>query len=331
MNDDSIEEMLRVHGSDYTHVITGYVASAEALEEITSYVRALKRHGGAAVPQATLAGPAQVRRMPEQREKNKTLHTGAPPLCPEGILWLCDPVLGDNEKLYVAEELVDAFRRLAVPYADILTPNAYELKWLTGLPVQTVSEAGAACARLMTGTCMRLCVVTSVECHGDRAGWLALVACERTCVRQHSTTSSQEQPKKAIDFAGRDIEKEEGEQPIGSRSACKQHQRQERHQSLAAQANDFQAFAIYFRRHNCHLYGTGDLMAAVFLAAYIRHNGRVKDACNAALNVVQAVIAYTIATSPTAPGVDVVAGQHLLDLETAPLFECLPIALEGNP
>jgi pyridoxine kinase len=59
-----------------------------------------------------------------------------------------DPILGDTPGgLYQPREVARALRDTLVPEADILTPNAFELGWLTGRPVGTPAEiAGAAAA-----------------------------------------------------------------------------------------------------------------------------------------------------------------------------------------
>jgi pyridoxine kinase len=44
---------------------------------------------------------------------------------------LVDPVLGDNARLYVPEDIAIAIRDLLLPLASIATPNAFELAWLT--------------------------------------------------------------------------------------------------------------------------------------------------------------------------------------------------------
>jgi pyridoxine kinase len=60
-----------------------------------------------------------------------------------------DPVLGDEPKgLYVGRDAAEAIRDRLAPLADVLTPNRFELAWLTGLPVATASEAVAAARRL---------------------------------------------------------------------------------------------------------------------------------------------------------------------------------------
>jgi pyridoxine kinase len=63
-------------------------------------------------------------------------------------LYCCDPVLGDEGRIYVADGLVEAFRGQLVPRADILTPNRFELGLLAEAPVETLPEVLAAAARL---------------------------------------------------------------------------------------------------------------------------------------------------------------------------------------
>lgn len=101
----------------YSHLLTGYVGSASFLDEIVKLIPILK-------------------------EKN-------PKLCFCKVflflflfnlltricwwfyfLWcpVCDPVMGDNGKLYVPKELVEIYKNKIVPLADILTPNQFELE-----------------------------------------------------------------------------------------------------------------------------------------------------------------------------------------------------------
>jgi pyridoxine kinase len=44
---------------------------------------------------------------------------------PGSFFWVLDPVMGDNGKLYVAEDVVPAYASL-VPHADLILPNQYE-------------------------------------------------------------------------------------------------------------------------------------------------------------------------------------------------------------
>lgn len=62
-----------------------------------------------------------------------------------GLYYLCDPVIGDDDTgFYVAPETAAAVRDHLVPLADGMTPNAFELGWLTGLPVRDAAAAAAA-------------------------------------------------------------------------------------------------------------------------------------------------------------------------------------------
>lgn len=65
------------------------------------------------------------------------------------VLYLCDPVIGDDPGgLYVAEEVAATIRDRLVPLADIVTPNRFELAWLSGLAVTSAAEADAAAAEI---------------------------------------------------------------------------------------------------------------------------------------------------------------------------------------
>lgn len=50
----------------------------------------------------------------------------------DGVLYCCDPILGDDGRLYVDAAVAAAVRDELVPLADILTPNLFELSWLAG-------------------------------------------------------------------------------------------------------------------------------------------------------------------------------------------------------
>jgi pyridoxine kinase len=58
-------------------------------------------------------------------------------------------VLGDApDGLYIDEDAAAAIRRHLLPQCDLATPNAFELGWLSGKPVETISEAAAAARAL---------------------------------------------------------------------------------------------------------------------------------------------------------------------------------------
>ncbi len=97
-------------------------------------------------------------------------------------LYLCDPVLGEEGKgLFVAPEVAETFRDLLVPAADIVTPNAFELGWLTAHPVTDAASARVA-ARLLRGRGPGTVVVTSVPAaDAERIG--IVLDCAAGCFR----------------------------------------------------------------------------------------------------------------------------------------------------
>lgn len=63
-------------------------------------------------------------------------------------LYLCDPVLGDGGSLYVPEPIAAAQRDILVPLADLMTPNVFELSWLTGRPAGSTADIVTAARAL---------------------------------------------------------------------------------------------------------------------------------------------------------------------------------------
>lgn len=60
-------------------------------------------------------------------------------------VYCCDPVIGDvGRGVFVRPGIPEFMRDRAVPAADIVTPNQFELEWLTGLSVTTLDGAKKA-------------------------------------------------------------------------------------------------------------------------------------------------------------------------------------------
>jgi pyridoxine kinase len=59
-------------------------------------------------------------------------------------LYACDPVLGDDGRLYVSPDLAPVLAADLVPLADLLLPNVFELRHLSGNPVLTRADARVA-------------------------------------------------------------------------------------------------------------------------------------------------------------------------------------------
>uniref|UniRef100_A0A915EJK3 Pyridoxal kinase n=1 Tax=Ditylenchus dipsaci TaxID=166011 RepID=A0A915EJK3_9BILA len=108
----------------YSHILTGYCGDASFLRGISSIVKDVKSQN-------------------------------------PGLIYVCDPVQGDDGKYYVPEELTDIYRNEILPLADIITPNVFELSKLTKLPVTTEAECLRAVKRLHKESGVRVIVVTS--------------------------------------------------------------------------------------------------------------------------------------------------------------------------
>lgn len=92
-------------------VMTGYFAGADQISVAASFIHKMK-------------------------DKNPSLYV------------LVDPVLGDDGSLYVSSEVASAIRDDLLPLATCITPNCFELGWLSGKPVSNKAEVLLAAATL---------------------------------------------------------------------------------------------------------------------------------------------------------------------------------------
>ncbi|KAH0556543.1 pyridoxal kinase, partial [Cotesia glomerata] len=113
----------------YTHLLTGYVGSASFLKQIAQVIPILKK-------------------------KNPNL------------IYLCDPVLGDDGKLYVPKELIEIYKKEIVPLADIITPNQFELELLTDKKITTISDVQNA-MKYLYGQGPKTVVVSSIDINNE--------------------------------------------------------------------------------------------------------------------------------------------------------------------
>ena len=83
------------------------------------------------------------------------------------MVYACDPVMGDEGRgFFVRPGIPEFFRDRAVPAADLITPNQFELAWLAGRTIAGVDDALAAAAKVR-GTGPRIVVCTSLETGRD--------------------------------------------------------------------------------------------------------------------------------------------------------------------
>jgi pyridoxine kinase len=87
-------------------------------------------------------------------------------------LFCCDPVIGDVDTgSYVTAGIAEFFRDRALALADIITPNRFELEYLTGRSIATLAEAAVAAAALRA-LGPKIVLVTSIEIEADRIAML---------------------------------------------------------------------------------------------------------------------------------------------------------------
>lgn len=84
-----------------------------------------------------------------------------------GFIYLCDPVIGDRGGLYVSEAIAEAIRDELLPLASIITPNRFELGWLSGKPVENGAEIELAAKAVGVPT------VVATSAHAMMAGAIA--------------------------------------------------------------------------------------------------------------------------------------------------------------
>ncbi len=110
--------------------------------------------------------------------------------------WLLDPVIGDRSggdrnggdgsgaagRVYVKPGIAEFLRDRAVPEADILTPNGFELGLLTGRPVDTAAAALGAIDALRARSAGRrpLVVTTGLELRDAPPDSLTLLAADES-------------------------------------------------------------------------------------------------------------------------------------------------------
>lgn len=93
-------------------------------------------------------------------------------------LYCADPVIGDDDiGVYVRPGVAELMRDRILPAADILTPNLFELKYLTGMPCGSLAEVKAAVAAVQARGPRRV-LVTSLRTHDTPADSLDMLVAE---------------------------------------------------------------------------------------------------------------------------------------------------------
>ena len=94
--------------------------------------------------------------------------------------YCCDPVIGDvGRGVYVREGIAEFMKAKAVPAADIVTPNQFELDYLSGRQTKTLADALGAVAALHT-LGPRAVLVTSLHVEDTPEDAIDMLASDET-------------------------------------------------------------------------------------------------------------------------------------------------------
>ena len=178
----------------------------------------------------------------------------------------CDPVLGDNGRLYVPAALVDVYRDEVVPFADALLPNQFEAEQLSGIPIRTEADARRACDALHRMG-VGLVIITSAQLQSDATSATVDAASARASPAS-GTSSSQTTP------AG---------PPLTVLYSRRPHGTQWR-----------RVYRLDVEQLPAHFAGTGDLLAALLLGWDSRAGVAAHTQLRRSLASVQAVLRHTM-------------------------------------
>ncbi|KAH8815327.1 Ribokinase-like protein [Xylogone sp. PMI_703] len=136
---------------------TGRRATAE---EITELYRGLKQSGlddFDMMLSGYLPGAASVEAAGEMARDLKSKAATKP----GSFFWVLDPVMGDNGKLYVAEDVVPAYKNL-IKDADLILPNQFEAETLSGVEIRNMDTLKHAIVKLHSDYHIPHIIITSV-------------------------------------------------------------------------------------------------------------------------------------------------------------------------
>ncbi|KAL0963890.1 hypothetical protein UPYG_G00314950 [Umbra pygmaea] len=121
------------------------------------------------------------------------------------LVYVCDPVMGDQGSMYVPENILPVYRDKVVAVADILTPNQFEAELLTGRKIITEQDA-VEVMDLLHQMGPDTVVLTSTDLISARGDPFLVVLGSQKVVRPDGTKSTQkirmEIPKVDAVFVG---------------------------------------------------------------------------------------------------------------------------------
>jgi pyridoxine kinase len=134
---EGLEKINVLH--EFDCILSGYIASKAQAESIAHFVKKVKQ-------------------------------------CNPNVIYCCDPVIGDDHMgIYVDEGVAEVIKTTLVPMADIITPNTFELAYLTGKARKNTEEMEAACKQLHQGK-----HITMATSFGDIANEVGILMFDST-------------------------------------------------------------------------------------------------------------------------------------------------------
>ena len=80
-----------------------------------------------------------------------------------GVIYCCDPVMGDiGRNFYVKPGIFEFFKNKALQSADIITPNQFEAEALSGVKIETLSDAKKAVKIILKNPSIKFIIITSL-------------------------------------------------------------------------------------------------------------------------------------------------------------------------
>lgn len=136
MNGDQLQQILtgleRNHLlSNIQHLLTGYIGSVTFLRSVLNVLKTLQSYN-------------------------------------PNIRYVCDPVMGDDGKVYVPKELVVIYKEEVIPLANVVTPNQFEVELLTGIQIKSMEDGIEAC-KVLHDLGPDLVVITSCSFVNDNS------------------------------------------------------------------------------------------------------------------------------------------------------------------
>lgn len=189
-----------------SHVAYGHVGNAAAvfplqrmgIEVMAVHTVQFSNHTGYGSWTGQVFDPAHIRDVLKGIEERGALakvdalltgYMGAPAMAeiilelkaklPAQALWVCDPVMGDvGRGFFVQADIPAIFRDQVTPHAGIMTPNQFELEFLSGHSVKTFDGAKAAC-RVLHDKGVAIVLVTSLIHEGTKPGTIEMMVSEK--------------------------------------------------------------------------------------------------------------------------------------------------------